>query len=924
MLVIVGSLAPRVVAQVTINEIQADNETTLADEEGDFEDWLELYNSGPVPLDIGGYGLSDDPADPLAWTFPAGTIIGPGAFLLVWTDDDDEDGPLHTNFKIDKDGEVIVLSAPGGTLLDTVGPVAIGPDESLGRVADGSGDWFLLGPTPGVANVGPGTPPAPAPPVFSVAGGFQPSGVQLDLSHWDPAVAIRYTLDGSEPDLASPLYSGPISLASRAGEANRLSLIWTGDPRWRSPAGEVYKVPVVRARAFRAGASDSAVATHTYLIGSDASRYPGASVVSLVSDEASFFDYDTGIYVPGRVYDEDFDPDEDDPYLASGNYSQRGAEWERPVHVEIFDPGGSRAVAQDAGVRIHGSTTRGYPQKSIRLYARSEYGKGDFDYAFFGPGELDEIDTLLLRNGGQGFYSWRFIDLLFHELVKGAPVDTQAYGQSVVFLDGVYWGMHTFRERFDADYVERHYGVDSSDVVMLTRNGELDHGEPEDTQHWDDMIAFMKANDLSDDANFDWVAEQLDVDSLLHFIAIHLVSGSSDWVPSTRNHLYWRKRTAAYLPGAPPGHDGRWRWMLKDIDRGLVNGVYRNNFVANLANWTPYTSLIANTGFRNDLVNLLSDYMNGRLHTDRMIAEIDRLVAEADPYLDEHIARWQWPTSRSYWEAQIEAGRGAARDRPSILRTQMLSEFGLPGTFTLTLDLSNADRGSVRVSTLDLAGASGVWNGIYFEDLPVPLVAEPDVGVHFLGWGDDGDSADPQFDLLASDDVLLVPRFGFAARWTLRELYSAANPAVQYIELTTLHDRNPIHAGAVLECGNGIDVALPMDLPSDATKGRSVLIATAAAAGLEGMPPPDFLLPDGCLDPAGGTITLDGIEIANYDGLPTNGFAVDAAGNLVVPRPANFAGGIRMLPALGGFGLLVVAGWTALLGALLLRRCRVA
>ena len=149
---LVGYTPPAVV----INEFLADNETTNQDEAGEFEDWIELYNTGDATLDVGGMYLTDDLTDPTAWRIPEGTTIPPHGYLLIWCDKDEGDGPLHANFKLDKSGEEIGLfdtDAWSNVLVDSVVFNAQAADVSLGRVPDGSDDWQPLDPpTPEAAN----------------------------------------------------------------------------------------------------------------------------------------------------------------------------------------------------------------------------------------------------------------------------------------------------------------------------------------------------------------------------------------------------------------------------------------------------------------------------------------------------------------------------------------------------------------------------------------------------------------------------------------------------------------------------------------------------------------------------------------------------------------------------------------------------
>jgi hypothetical protein len=141
---------------VFVNEFLADNESANQDEAGEYDDWMELYNGSAVTATLDGMYLTDDLSEPKKWQFPAGTTILPGKHLVVWCDKDTGQGSLHTNFKLDRDGEAIGLfnsDTQHNIPLDTI---LFGPqqrDVSYGRRPDGSDSWyFLVPPTPGMSN----------------------------------------------------------------------------------------------------------------------------------------------------------------------------------------------------------------------------------------------------------------------------------------------------------------------------------------------------------------------------------------------------------------------------------------------------------------------------------------------------------------------------------------------------------------------------------------------------------------------------------------------------------------------------------------------------------------------------------------------------------------------------------------------------
>jgi len=142
---------------LVINEFQASNATTHADEWGEYDDWVELYNAGDTAVNLGGMSLSDDFTDPRRYTFPD-TLLAPGGLLLVWCDGTPHQGPFHAEFKLDASGEEIGLfhrAEAACAPLDAVTFDAQVGDHSTGRLPDGADTWHLFDqPTPGRRNDG--------------------------------------------------------------------------------------------------------------------------------------------------------------------------------------------------------------------------------------------------------------------------------------------------------------------------------------------------------------------------------------------------------------------------------------------------------------------------------------------------------------------------------------------------------------------------------------------------------------------------------------------------------------------------------------------------------------------------------------------------------------------------------------------------
>lgn len=191
--------------QVLVNEWMASNTNAVADPaDGNFDDWFELFNAGGAAVDLSGYTLTDDVADPAKYTLPTGTVLAAEDHLLIWADEELAQGPLHANFNLNALGETLSLYAPDGTLVDSV---TFGPqlaDVSEGRWKDGEpAPFYPLGAfTPAAPNVYA----APnAPPVFSNLLGqtvTEGQALTLPIQASDPDAppqSLRYFLAAGGP-----------------------------------------------------------------------------------------------------------------------------------------------------------------------------------------------------------------------------------------------------------------------------------------------------------------------------------------------------------------------------------------------------------------------------------------------------------------------------------------------------------------------------------------------------------------------------------------------------------------------------------------------------------------------------------------------------------------------------------------------------
>ena len=225
-------------ADIVINEFMARNDSVISDPQGEFDDWIELYNSGALPVDIGGMFMTDLLADPMRFQIPGNdpgaTTISAGGYLILWADNDASDGPLHLGFQLAGGGEAIGLFDANAALVDSISFDEQIVDVSFGRYPDADTNlFFLSSPTPGGVN----TQGLAETVQFNPTGGVFANTVALELSASSPNAVIRYTLDGSVPTNTSTVYPNQLSISSNSR---------------------------VRARVFEPGLSSGPVVSHAY------------------------------------------------------------------------------------------------------------------------------------------------------------------------------------------------------------------------------------------------------------------------------------------------------------------------------------------------------------------------------------------------------------------------------------------------------------------------------------------------------------------------------------------------------------------------------------------------------------------------------------------------------------------------------------
>jgi len=600
---------------------------------------------------------------------------------------------LHTNFKINSKGEKIFLFNKTSNTLETIWVKNLSTGWSLGRVTDGSNNWgVFVQPTPGQSNTTKAySTVQETEPIFSVAEGFYPSKQTISLSTTSLTAEIRYTIDGSEPIVTSTKYIGtPITIT---------------------------KTGLIRAMSFsKADKLPSRSVANTYFINTTGHSIP---VLSIITNNSNL-------------------------YGTTGIFDHTDEEWERSCYVEYFDKDKKKVFEQFSGIQIDGGAggSRSQPQHSFRLeFDNKAYGEEKVDYPLI-PDRPDRKDykSVYLRNGSNQWLTFQFKDAMECEMMSYQNHNDYSHcTPAVVYINGAYFGVYEMREKLNDEYFEENYKatIDSSfnllslsfyyKLILRALNGSVDNFTT-------DYNKFIGLNPLATD--YLQKADQiLDVEYYTDYIA------AQSWIADTD----WPFNNIKIVKGDFTNH--RWRFLLQDLEWALLpNGWSTSsldhlNYMLNYDPGVPYLrfwkELIKNPTYKKQFINRFADLMNSSYLPQNTTAIAQSVYDASFPEMRNEYVRWgggeaKATANMNNYVANLALFKSELNNRSNVVRSNIVTNFGLTGKYTIEIQVQPENAGVVQVNSI--SPEVYPWTGVYFSGVPIKLEAKGMGDYIFDGW----------------------------------------------------------------------------------------------------------------------------------------------------------------------------------------------
>ncbi len=565
--------------KILINEFLTSNATGIVDEDGDYSDWIELYNTTNTPINLSGWGITDNINKPKKWIFPS-IVIKPYGYMIIFASGKDKIGAnneVHTNFSLSREGEYLGVIEPRGMISDeyrsTYPPQHT--DISYGYY-EGERMYFSV-PTPGREN----TLDGPSFPMFSHTRGYYNEPITVTLTTNDPDTRIYYSVDGTPPSVKDNLYTEPLLI----GSTTSLSVVGYKNGFHTKVDSHTYFFidDIIRQDENPVGYPDrwgilgGSVKYEKYPAGDRAPAHYGME--QSIIDSPDYQSYLTDAFFsipsvsivtkPDYLFSDLNDEEEGGIYIYP-----RTKGWERPISLEYFDPKTKKEFQVNCGLRIHGGASR-EPEKagkhSVRAYFRKAYGAGKLrDDVFEIESAVKSFDHLLFRAGfNHSWVHWsandqknsQYVIDSFAKKTQLKMGHVSAHNRFVhLYINGLYWGLYDMTERVRKNFMASYFGGKDTDYDVLNHGGLVDGSRSD----------FNRMVSLAEDGKLDDLISEnlLELDNYIDYLLLNFYLGNTDWGD---NNWYGGRNREEKTDG--------FRFFIWDAESSFFRGVNFNTML---------------------------------------------------------------------------------------------------------------------------------------------------------------------------------------------------------------------------------------------------------------------------------------------------------------------------------------------------------
>jgi len=630
---------------------------------------------------------------------------------------------LHTNFKIDTQGESIRLLNPDEVIISQLMVESPVRDVSIGRFTDGTDVLKWLTPSPSATNnASTAYTDTLISPAFSFSSGVYEDAFTVNITHPNSPTNTKlvYTLDGSTPTFNSPVYNLPITVTTTT---------------------------VLRAQVFPLTTdmellpSDNTVATYLFNVNHT------TPIVLITTDQ-------TNLYGPAGIFD---------------NYN---SDWLKPAHAAYLteESGHPLAFETNTAIRPDGGAggSRAQPQHSFRLsFAHAALGEKPVEYPIIPdrPNRTTYSDVYL-RNGSNQYLALPYKDASQVRMMsEGTNNYYSSYRPASVYINGQYFGLYELREKFNKEYFEIHDGANPDSIELLSLsyfyNLVLRALEGNAGNFWNSYDSFLALNPT--DSNYFTQADNyFDLKHYTDYIIGESWMGNVDW-PGNNIKIYRSDKT-----------QNRWRFGLIDLELSMQPNGWTSctdnhiRYMLDRDPNIPYINIwlrsITNEVYRNYFINRYADQMNTSYKNEKLQAFEQSFFNSMFPEMPMEYARWGDPTNiQGQMDGFIQNHlifKSELACRSDVVRSNLVSEFNLEKQITLQLLVSPVTSGSIQLNTIQPDVYP--WIGIYFDGVPVTMNAIPKPGFLFSHWEPNGyitDTLNPLFEGNVSENTSFIAYF---------------------------------------------------------------------------------------------------------------------------------------------------------------------